>query len=52
MKKGEIFLGPPVSRAVCSLSIVEKPPIPEPIWTPKRGASSEVIFYDADSTAN
>src|SRR6266851_3190440 len=43
MKKGEIRRGPPVRSASCSRSMTSKPPIPDPIWTPTRGAFSGVI---------
>ena len=52
MKKGEIFRGPPSSSALCSRSMVVKPPIPEAMKTPTRGASSGVTTSAASSTAN
>src|SRR6266851_9647142 len=44
IKKGEILRGPPSMRAVCSRSIMSKPPIPDPMCTPTRSSFSGVIF--------
>jgi hypothetical protein len=44
-------LGPPRKSSVCSRSMVEKPPIPDPTCTPNRDASSGVTFSPADSMA-
>src|SRR6266851_2000817 len=44
MKKGDILRGPPSISAVCSRSMMSKPPMPEPIWTPTRSSFSEVIL--------
>src|SRR5207245_8844673 len=52
MKKGEILLGPPLSSALCSHSIVVNPPMPDAMNTPTRGPSSRVIDSFASSTAN
>src|SRR5215207_4006338 len=52
MKKGEIRRGPPSSRALCSRSIVVKPPIPDAMKTPTRGAISGVTFSPESSIAN
>src|SRR5688572_18563484 len=43
MKKGEILRGPPSRYEMCSRSIVVKPPMPEPMKTPTRGAIAGVI---------
>src|SRR5215208_7201816 len=52
MKKGEIRRGPPSSSALCSRSIVVKPPIPDAMKTPTRGAMSGVTFSPESSIAN
>src|SRR5579863_3059729 len=44
IKKGEILLGPPSNKAVCSRSIMSNPPMPEPMCTPTRSSFSGVIF--------
>src|SRR5260370_23966764 len=44
MKKGDILRGPPSISAVCSRSMMSKPPMPEPIWTPTRSLFSGVIL--------
>jgi hypothetical protein len=52
MKNGEIFRGPPSSRAMCSRSIVPNPPIPDAMNTPTRVAFSGPISSRASVTAN
>src|SRR3954469_25179044 len=52
MKKGEIRRGPPSSSALCSRSIVVKPPMPDAMNTPTRGAISRVTFSPESSIAN
>ena len=39
-KNGEILRGPPSSSALCVSSISGRPPMPEPMLTPMRSASS------------
>ena len=52
MKNGEIRLGPPLSSASCSRSMVLNPPMPEPMKTPTSGALSAVIARRESSIAN
>src|SRR5713101_6602483 len=42
MKNGEILRGPPFSTSLCVSSIIGRPPMPEPILTPMRGAFASV----------
>src|SRR5438270_336371 len=44
IKNGEILRGPPLSKFVCSRSMMSNPPIPEPMCTPTRSAISGVMF--------
>ena len=39
IKKGDILRGPPAWYAASVFSIIDKPPIPEPILTPMRSES-------------
>src|SRR5215218_4675693 len=52
MKNGEMRRGPPSSSALCSRSIVVKPPMPDAMNTPTRGAMSGVTFSPESSIAN
>src|SRR5512139_1191174 len=49
--KGEIFLMPPASKTAFSLSIVARPPMPEPMMTPVRSALSGSIDRPASASA-
>ena len=51
IKNGDNRRGPPSSNALCSRSIVEKPPMPEAIKTPTRAAVSGLILSFASVTA-
>ena len=52
MKKGEILRGPPLSRALCSRSMVLKPPIPEAMKTPTSVPSPPFVGSPASRNAN
>src|SRR6195952_2859066 len=52
MKNGEILRGPPSSSALCSRSMVVKPPMPDAMNTPTRVAMSGVILKPESSIAN
>ena len=47
MKNGEMRRGPPSRYALCSRSMVPKPPMPEPMKTPTRGAIAGVMVSPA-----
>ncbi len=47
MKNGEMRRGPPSRYARCSRSMVPKPPMPEPMKTPTRGAIAGVMVSAA-----
>ena len=51
MKNGEMRRGPPSRYALCSRSMVPKPPMPDAMKTPTRGALSGVILNWALSIA-
>src|SRR4029453_17039793 len=51
IKNGEIRLGPPSRSALCSRSIVLKPPIPDAMKTPVRVAHSGFTFSFASPMA-
>jgi len=42
MKNGEILRGPPFSTSLCVSSIIGRPPMPEPMFTPMRTALASV----------
>src|SRR5919199_4952733 len=44
--------GPPVRNFSCSSSMVERPPMPEPMITPVRSGSAEIASSPASSTAS
>ena len=52
MKNGEMRRGLPSRYALCSRSIVPKPPIPEAMKTPTRVASSGVMTKLESRIAN
>jgi hypothetical protein len=52
MKNGEMRRGPPSSSALCSRSMVLKPPMPEAMKTPTRVAMSSATDTPASSIAN
>src|SRR3954471_16426386 len=52
MKNGEILRGPPSSSALCSRSMVVKPPMPDAMKTPTRRDCSGLICSCASSIAN
>ena len=52
MKNGEILRGPPLSSALCSRSMVLKPPIPEAMKTPTSVPSLPSVGRPASSRAN
>ena len=49
MKNGEMREGPFSSRILCSRSITSNPPMPLPIYTPVRSASSSLVDLEARS---
>ncbi len=42
MKNGDILRGPPPRKSLWVSSIIGRPPMPEPMFTPIRSAFSEV----------
>src|SRR6185312_3256768 len=52
IKKGDTLRGPPASRLLCSRSITSKPPMPLPMCTPTRGASSSETWSPEPAMAS